>query len=189
MGKRDERRDEESQDPVGSSDDPEMTSVRIWPRCRFGVRFRVWGVFWAGSPRPKKVAEGAEKVHKVGERDPSESDVLWGRPSPLWPCGPCGPCGPSRQARQGFTSPHTRILLHTRHGDTHTEHTHTHGLLLLPAPPPAHAGPCKPCRAHACPRLRTKLPGFASPAPNYRCTWMWYPYRYPYGRPLGWCCP
>lgn len=142
-----------------------MTSVRIWPRCRFGVRFRVWRVFWAGSPRPKKVAEGAEKVHKVRER--THQSLM---------C--CGDAPPSLALWSPPVRP-VKVSPHLIHAYFCTQHMET---LLLPAPPPAHAGPCKPCRAHACPRLRTKLPGFASPAPNYRCTWMWYPYRYPYSR-------
>lgn len=175
-----------------------MTSVRIWPRCRFGVRFRVWapkvsglrslGWFvaqaepWKGRRRCR---EGAQGERERGTRThqslmccggaPPLSGALWSLPV---------------RARQGFTSPHTRILSVHEDMETHTYGTHPHhmGFLLLPAPPPAHAGPCKPCRGHACPRLRTKLPGFASPAPNYRCNWAAVPVQYP-GRPPGWCCP
>lgn len=152
----------------------------------------------SSSRRCRSSGRSRRKVHnKVSEEGRTHQSLMCcGVAPPLQePCGPCGPCGPSRQARQGFTSLHTRIHK-TRRGTRHNPHTWEICCCRLHLP--LHAGPCKPCRARACPRLRTKLPGFASPtpttdAPPWLCgTWPLYPYSMYLGqtdRPSGWRPP
>lgn len=177
-----------------------MTSVRIWPRCRFGVRFRVWapkvsgllslGWFvaqaepWKGRRRCREGAQG----ERERDQDPSESDVLWGRPSPLW-----RPVVPSRQGPSRFhLTSYTYTFCTRRHGDTHThsEHTHTTWVfcccrLHLPL-----------MQDHASHAEGTPVPGSGPSCrvslrlrPTTDATGLRYPYSTQVGRPHGWCCP
>lgn len=135
-----------------------MTSVRIGPRCSFGVGFRVWGTRAACpgglvSPRPK-VTEGAQKVHE-GRRGTHHSLMCCGG-APLVGALP-RPCVALAPGPSGFHL----TLIHI-----HVYKTHGH------SSPAAAGSTSRSCRAmqghaghaeHACPpQPRTKLPGRVS---------------------------
>lgn len=112
------------------------------------------------------------KEKQKREGDPSKSDVLWGT-SPLQGAPHLGLVVPipfpSRFHLASYSI--TRIhYLHKRpHTPTHRKHPHhAHMVLLLPAPPPAHAGPCKPCRTRPVPPAQDQAAGFWVACANYR---------------------
>lgn len=101
-----------------------MTSVPIGPRCSFGVGFRVWGTRAACpgglvSPRPK-VTEGAQKGARRSKGDPSQFDVLWGRPPlsavPRHAGGLPRPCVTLAPGPSGFHLTFIHIHVYKTHG-------------------------------------------------------------------------
>lgn len=150
--------------------------------CRFGVGFRVWGegaraVLGLGTlgrcVRPGRRWQKVKEKQKR-EGDPSKSDVLWGT-SPLHGAPPSRPCGPHPlpvKVSPRFIQHYTYTLHYTTqrpHTPTHRKHPHhAHMVLLLPAPPPAHAGPCKPCRTRPVPPAQDQAAGFWVACANYR---------------------